>query len=95
MILEIATLTIRPEQEANFERVFAVAQQYIAAVPGYRNHTLNRCLEQSGRYALLVEWDSVEAHTVGFRQSAEFQQWRELLHPFYETPPEVLHYSMV
>ena len=94
MILEIATLTIRPEQAADFESAFAVAQQYIAAVPGYREHTLNRCLEQPGRYALLVEWDSVEAH-MGFRQSAEYQPWKELLHHFYDPFPEVLHYSRV
>lgn len=94
MILEIATITIWPEQAADYEAAFAVARQYIAAVPGYRGHTLNRCLERPGRYALLVEWDSVEAHN-GFRAAPQYESWRALLHHFYDPFPEVLHYEKV
>ena len=67
----------------------------IAAIPGYRGHELQRCIEHDQQYVLLVRWDSLEAHTVGFRQSPDYQQWRALLHHFYDPVPTVLHYHAV
>lgn len=95
MVLEAAPLTIRPGQESAFEAAFAVAQSIIASMPGYRTHELQRCLERSGHYLLLVRWDSLEAHEVGFRQSAQYQEWKALLHHFYDPFPTVLHYERV
>jgi heme-degrading monooxygenase HmoA len=62
---------------------------------GYISHQLQRCLEKSNRYALLVNWEKLENHTKGFRESPEYQKWRKLLHHFYEPFPEVEHYSVV
>lgn len=95
MILEIASLQVRPNQSAEFEATFRIAQQYIAAIPGYLGHELQRCIEQPEHYMLLVRWLSVEHHEVGFRTSAEYQEWRKLLHHFYEPFPTVLHYEQV
>ena len=94
-VLEVATLNVRAGQAAAFEAAFAQAQRLIAAVPGYRGHELQRCIEHDQQYVLLVRWDSLEAHTVGFRQSPDYQQWRALLHHFYDPFPTVLHYHVV
>ncbi|MDA0243369.1 MAG: antibiotic biosynthesis monooxygenase [Chloroflexi bacterium] len=95
MILEVATLNVREGQTADFEAAFAIAQQYIAQIEGYRGHQLQRCLENSHQYLLLVQWESLEAHTIGFRQSPQYQEWRRLLHHFYDPFPTVEHYETV
>jgi heme-degrading monooxygenase HmoA len=95
VILEHALLPVKPGREADFERAFATATGIIRAMPGVRNVRLSRCLERTGVYLLLVEWDRLEDHTIGFRESAEYQQWRGLLHSFYEPFPEVEHFPTV
>ena len=95
MILEIAQLQVKPEQSADFEAAFAQAQRIIAAMPGYLGHELQRCVEQAGHYMLLVRWRTLDDHQVGFRQSAQYQEWRALLHHFYDPFPTVLHYQQV
>lgn len=95
MVLEIATLQIRSGQTAHFEAAFATASEIIASMPGYQGHELQRCLEDNHRYALLVRWETLEHHTQGFRQSPQYQQWRALLHHFYDPAPTVLHYAPV
>jgi heme-degrading monooxygenase HmoA len=93
MILEIAQLQIKPGQTAAFEAAFAQAQAIIASMPGYLGHELQHCIEHDHQYMLLVRWNTLEDHTLGFRQSAQYQQWRTLLHHFYDPFPTVLHYS--
>ncbi len=95
MILESASLQVKPGESAAFETAFREAGRIIASMPGYRSHELQRCLEREGHYLLLVRWDSVEAHEVGFRQSAPYQEWKRLLHHFYDPFPTVLHYEKV
>ena len=95
MILEAAPLSVKPGQFDAFEAAFRAAQKIIASMPGYRSHELQRCIERPGQYLLLVRWDSVEAHEQGFRKSAQYQRWRELLHHFYDPFPTVLHYERV
>ncbi|MBM4243864.1 MAG: antibiotic biosynthesis monooxygenase [Deltaproteobacteria bacterium] len=95
MILEVAVLDVRPGESAAFEAAFREAQAIIASMPGYRSHQLQRCVENADRYLLLVEWDTLEAHTVGFRGSAEYQRWKALLHRFYDPFPTVEHYVRV
>jgi heme-degrading monooxygenase HmoA len=95
MILEVAPLRIRPGQSAQFERSFRQAQTIIAAMPGYLSHELQRCIEREDEYLLLVRWESLEAHEVGFRGSAQYQQWKALLHHYYDPFPVVLHYEAV
>lgn len=94
MILEIARLDVIPGREAEFERAFAQASEIIAAMMGYRGHQLQHCLEVANRYILLVRWERLEDHTVGFRGSAEYQRWRALLHHFYDPFPTVEHYEL-
>ena len=93
MILESAVLEVRPDATDAFETAFAEAQQIISAMPGYLSHELLNCLENPYRYLLLVRWETLEAHTEGFRKSAEYQQWRELLHHFYDPFRTVEHYQ--
>lgn len=95
MILEVAMLDVIPGQEARFEQNFRVARTVIAAMKGYRKHQLQKCLEKPNRYILLVEWETLEDHTVGFRQSAEYGQWKALLHEFYDPFPTVEHYQLI
>lgn len=93
MILEIAMLDVIPGQEKDFEKNFAEAEQIIASRKGYIEHDLQRCLEINNRYVLLVKWETLEDHTIGFRESKEYQQWKKWLHHFYDPFPSVLHFS--
>lgn len=93
MILEVAILDVRPGQEAHFEAAFRQAAPIIAGMPGCLTHELQRCLEQPGRYILLVKWRTLEDHTVGFRASPQYQEWKKLLHHFYDPFPTVEHYA--
>jgi heme-degrading monooxygenase HmoA len=95
MILEVAVLMITPAHKAQFEAAFIEARQIIAVMPGFISHQLHRCIETDGRYVLLVQWQTVEHHMVGFRQSAQFQRWRALLGPFFASDPAVEHYEAV
>ncbi|WP_311222115.1 MULTISPECIES: antibiotic biosynthesis monooxygenase [unclassified Acidovorax] len=95
MILESAPLQVRAGHEADFEDAFRQAQRIIAAMPGYRSHRLERCIERPSEYLLLVEWDTLDAHETGFRTSPQYQDWKRLLHHFYEPFPTVLHYAAV
>jgi heme-degrading monooxygenase HmoA len=93
MVTEHALLSIRPGQEGDFEAAFDKARHLIASAPGFQRLHLLRGRERPGTYLLLVEWERLEDHTVGFRGSPEFQQWRELLHHFYEPAPTVEHFD--
>lgn len=95
MILELAILDVKPGSEAKFVAAFEEAQKYIARIEGYISHSLQKCIEKPGRYVLLVNWQTLEAHTVGFRGSPEYAEWKKLLHHFYEPFPTVEHYEKV
>ena len=95
MILEIAILDVIPGQEAAFQRSFAKARPIISSMPGFVNLELKNCLENLSRYLLLVNWETLEHHTQGFRNSPEYQDWKELLHHYYNPFPVVQHYAAV
>jgi len=95
VILEVAMLEVKPGLGAEFEAAFKTASAIIVAMPGYVSHELQRCLETANRYLLLVRWQRLEDHTLGFRQSPEYQEWRALLHHFYDPFPVVEHYEVV
>jgi heme-degrading monooxygenase HmoA len=95
MILEVAMLDIRAGEADAFEHAFSQAQNIISSMPGYVSHELQRCLESRDKYLLLVQWQRLEDHTIGFRQSAQYQEWKNLLHHFYEPFPTVEHYEAV
>jgi heme-degrading monooxygenase HmoA len=94
-MLEVAILNVRPGQSAKFEAAFHEARQYIAATPGHISHELRRCVETPDQYLLLVTWRMLEDHTIGFRQSPQYQHWKRLLHHFYDPFPTVEHYASI
>ncbi len=95
MIVEHALLMVKPGEGGDFEAAFGEAKAIIAASPGFGGLTLSRCIERPGTYLLLVEWDRLEDHTEGFRGSPQFEEWRRLLHHFYDPAPIVEHYEQV
>lgn len=95
MILEVAILDVIPGQENEFQAAFATASPIISSMSGYVSHQLQRCIEKQNRYILLVSWETLEAHTIGFRGSDQYQEWRKLLHHFYDPFPMVEHYELI
>ena len=95
MILEVAMLQVKAELEIQFEKDFKLAGKYISSVKGYIKHDLRKCIEQKNKYILLVEWEQIEDHTIGFRQSEEYLEWKKLLHHYYHPFPIVEHYETV
>lgn len=93
MILEVAILKIKQGQSLTFEANFQKAESIISSVKGYISHHLKKCLEQEDKYILLVNWETLEDHKIGFRKSVEYQEWEKLLHYFYEPFPVVEHYK--
>lgn len=91
MIHEIATLTIEPGHEAAFEAAAAQAVPLFQQAPGALGFRLDRTIETPNEYTLTVGWERLEDHTIGFRESPAFQQWRELVGPHFAVPPQVKH----
>lgn len=88
-------LPVKPGLESDFEAAFKKASKIISSMDGYLSHELHRCIEVQNKYLLLVRWESLESHTVGFRGSAEYQEWKKLLHHFYEPFPTVEHFEEI
>ena len=95
MIVELAQLTITSGREAEFEAVFPTAIAVLAGAKGYLAHELRRSVETPSRYALRVEWETLEDHTIGFRGSPAYTQWRGHVGPFFGQPPVVEHFQPV
>lgn len=95
MILEVAILNVLPGKGEDFEAAFSQAQTIIASMPGYVSHELQKCLEVDHQYILLVRWQTLEDHTEGFRSSSQYQEWKALLHHFYDPFPQVHHYELI
>jgi heme-degrading monooxygenase HmoA len=93
VILEVAILDVIPGEEDAFEGAFKQASSVLSGMHGFVSHQLRRCLEHRSRYILLIEWETLEDHTVGFRGSPEYQKWKDLLHHFYDPFPTVEHYE--
>jgi heme-degrading monooxygenase HmoA len=93
MILEVAILTIKKGLSNDFEVTFKVAEKIISSMKGYVSHQLKKCIEQENKYILLVNWKTIEDHEIGFRKSDKYQEWKALLHHFYEPFPTVEHYK--
>ena len=95
MILEVAILNVIPGREDEFLKEFSKAQEIISKMAGYISHQLKKCIEHTNQFILLVEWEKLTDHTEGFRKSKEYQEWKRLLHHFYDPFPTVLHYDDV
>lgn len=95
MILEAVMLQVKPGIEEDYEKAFREASKIISSMKGYISHELQQCMEVKGKYLLLVKWETLEDHTVGFRQSKEYQEWKNQLHHFYDPFPIVEHFENV
>lgn len=95
MITEIAILNIKQNQSEAFLKSFATAEKIIAASEGYISHELQKCIEHEDKFLFTVKWQTLEAHTEGFRKSEAYQDWEKLLHHYYEPFPEVEHYERI
>lgn len=95
MILEVANLYVKDNEQEKFEKDFLIASKYISSINGYIKHSLNKCLEIQNKYILLVEWENLESHTIGFRNSPQYLEWKKLLHHYYEPFPIVEHFEPI
>jgi quinol monooxygenase YgiN len=94
MVYEIAEIDVRPGEELAFEAAVAEAAPHFKKAKGCRSLELHRTVERPSTYRLFVGWDSVEDHTVSFRSSAEFLEWRRITSPYFASPPRVEHVTI-
>jgi heme-degrading monooxygenase HmoA len=96
MILELADLRIQPGQQAAFdEAIQRGLATVISRAKGFRSFTVNKGIESPERYVLQIHWDTLEDHTVGFRESPLFAEWRAIVGPFFAAPPVVEHFRLL
>ncbi|PPE65307.1 antibiotic biosynthesis monooxygenase family protein [Caldimonas caldifontis] len=96
MILEVADIRIHPGQQAAFdEAIQRGLDTVIAHSKGFRGYKVNKGMESPERYLLMIFWDTLENHTVDFRQSEAFAQWRAIVGPFFASPPQVEHFTLL
>ncbi len=95
MITEIADIQIRPEQRTEFlAAIHLAARTVLSHAQGYVSHQILPCVESPERVVLIVQWQTLQDHTVGFRQSPAFAEWRALIGPFFVQPPHVEHFEV-
>lgn len=96
MILEIADIRIHAGKNSEFEEAVKKATEVVLPkTKGVRGFKVNRCIESPERYILQIFWDTLEDHTVGFRQGPLFTEWRSYIGPFFAGPPLVEHFTLV
>lgn len=95
MVLEVALIDVTPGGEDAFADAYRTAHEILATTPGCRTVRMTRGVESASRFVLLVEWDSVEAHVAGFRNTDRFDRWRALIGPYFAEPPRVEHFTDV
>lgn len=93
VVLEIAEISVTPGREAEFTAAYRKARDLVAVSPGLRSMRMTQGIESPSRFVLLIEWDSVEAHEQGFRETDRFPKWREAIGPFFAEPPVVEHFN--
>jgi len=96
MILELADIHIQPGKQAEFDAAIQLGvEQVIAKAKGFRGYKVNKGIESPERYLLMIFWETLENHTVDFRQSPAFQEWRSIVGPYFAAPPAVEHFSLL
>lgn len=95
MVTEIADFRVLPDSQEKFADAVAEGLKYVSDTPGFRSARLTRSAETPTRFVLLIEWDSIEAHTVGFRESENFGRWRALVGPHFDGAPNVEHFDQL
>lgn len=93
MILEIAILIVNQGQEEAFEKSFEEAQTIIVSMPGYQKHCLKRSADSENKYLLMVWWEDIDDHRKGFRKSEKYQEWKSILHKYYNPVPRVEYFE--
>ena len=92
MILELADIQIQPGKQAEFEvAILHGVKTVISQAKGFRGYKINKGIESPERYLLMIFWETLENHTVDFRESADFQAWRALVSEHFAAPPQVEH----
>ncbi len=95
MILELADIRIHPGHQAAFEKAIELGLSTVASqAKGFRGAKVNRGIENPERFVLQIFWDTLEDHTVGFRESPQFTEWRAIVGPFFAAPPHVEHFEL-
>jgi heme-degrading monooxygenase HmoA len=96
VILEIADIRIPPGQQAAFdEAIQRGLETVLSKSKGVRGWKVNKGLDSPERYILMVFWETLEDHTIGFRQGPLFAQWRAIVGPFFAQPPVVEHFELL
>jgi heme-degrading monooxygenase HmoA len=96
MILEIADIRIHPGRQAEFDAAIERGlRTVIARARGFQGFKVNKGIESPERYVLQIFWDTLEDHTVGFRESPAFAEWRAIVGPFFAQPPVVEHFTLL
>lgn len=96
MILELADIRIQPGKQAEFDAAIKKGvESVIAKAKGFRGYKINKGIESPERYVLMIFWETLENHTVDFRGSPAFQDWRALVGPFFAAPPTVEHFDLL
>ena len=96
MILELVDLRIQPGKQAEFdEAVQRGLTTVIGKAKGYKGHAINKGIESPERYVIQIYWETLENHTVDFRESPAFQEWRGIVGPFFAGPPAVEHFDLL
>jgi heme-degrading monooxygenase HmoA len=96
MILEVADIRIQPGQQAAFdEAIQRGLQTVISRAKGFKGWKVNKGIESPERYLLMIFWETLEDHTVAFRGSPLFAEWRAIVGPFFATPPVVEHFTLL
>lgn len=96
MFLEIADIHIPPGKNDEFDRAIRLGvETVIAKAKGFAGYKVNKGVESPERYILMIYWETLEAHTLGFRQGPLFPQWRAIVGPFFARPPVVEHFTLV
>jgi heme-degrading monooxygenase HmoA len=93
MVLELAVIKIKAGESDAFEAALNQAQEVLKKADGYQGHEFKKCMEEANQYLLLIHWQSLEAHTEGFRKSTLFTEWRALIGPYFAEAPQVQHYK--
>ena len=92
-ILESGILNIKSGQATAFKTAFKQAEHIVAKHKGYISHSLQQCIENDHQFILLIYWETLEDHTIGFRQSTDYAEWKKRLHHFYDPFPTIHHYN--
>lgn len=96
MILELADIRIHPGRQAEFDAAIRKGvETVISGAKGFRGYKVNKGVESPERYVLMIFWETLENHTVDFRQSAAFQDWRAIVGPYFAAPPAVEHFTLL